>query len=45
MRTLDDIKEDIHTINPDINEKTLNLLYEYIMLRYSEFLEKINRDK
>lgn len=27
MRTLDDIKEDIHTINPDINEKTFCALF------------------
>lgn len=45
MRTLDEIKEDIHTINPDINEKTLDLLYEYIILRYGEFLEKIYQDE
>lgn len=30
MRTLDDIKEDIYIINPDINEKTFCALFYII---------------
>lgn len=45
MKNLNDIKKDIHIINPSINDKLLDLLYEYVMLRYSEYLEKRNQGK
>jgi len=45
MKNLNDIKKDIHIINPSINDKLLDLLYEYVMLRYGEYLEKRNQGK
>ena len=45
MKNSNDIKKDIHIINPSINDKLLDLLYEYVMLRYSEYLEKRNQGK
>lgn len=35
MNNLNDIKKDIHTINPDFSDKLIDLLYEYITQRFS----------
>jgi hypothetical protein len=45
MKNLNDIKKDIHIINPSINDKLLDLLYEYVMFRYGEYIEKRNQEK
>lgn len=36
MRTSEEIKKEIHTINPDITDALLNLLYEYVSIRQHE---------
>lgn len=36
MRTLEEIKKEIHTINPDITDELLDLLYEYVSIRQHE---------
>lgn len=36
MKTLGEIKKEIHTINPDITDELLNLLYEYVSIRQHE---------
>lgn len=33
MKTLEEIKKEIHTINPDITDELLDLLYEYVSIR------------
>lgn len=42
MKTINEIKKEIRTINPMLSDELLDLLYEYIFTRYSnEFKEKI----
>lgn len=42
MKTINEIKKEIRTINPMFSDELLDLLYEYIFTRYSnEFKEKI----
>ena len=36
MKTLEEIKKEIHTINPDITDALLDLLYEYVSIRQHE---------
>lgn len=36
MKTLEEIKKEIHTINPDITDELLDLLYEYVSIRQHE---------
>lgn len=36
MNTLEEIKKEIHTINPDITDTLLDLLYEYVSIRQHE---------
>ena len=36
MRTSEEIKKEIHTINPDITDALLDLLYEYVSIRQHE---------
>lgn len=36
MRTSEEIKKEIHTINPDITDELLDLLYEYVSTRQHE---------
>lgn len=35
QKNIDKIKENIHTINPQITDEVLDLLYEYIVTRKS----------
>lgn len=43
MRTLEEIKKEIHTINPDITDELLDLLYEYVSIRqYENILDFVN---
>ena len=42
MNTLEEIKKRIHTINPDITDELLDLLYEYMFTKYlNNYKEKI----
>lgn len=34
MKTLEEIKKEIHTINPDITDALLDLLYEYMFTKH-----------
>lgn len=34
MKTLDEIREEIHTINPEFSNELLDLLYEYVMTKH-----------
>lgn len=36
MKTSEEIKKEIHTINPDITDELLDLLYEYVSIRQHE---------
>lgn len=36
MRTSEEIKKEIHTINPDITDELLDLLYEYVNIKQHE---------
>lgn len=36
MKTLGEIQKGIHTINPDITDELLDLLYEYVSIRQHE---------
>jgi len=40
MNDLREIAEEIHTINPNFTKETLDLLYEYIVIKYSTNLQK-----
>lgn len=39
MNELEKIKEKIHTVNPEITDELLDLLYEYVMTRYKKDVE------
>ena len=42
MKTLEEIKKEIRTINPEFTDKLLDLLYEYMFVKYSNnYKEKI----
>ena len=44
MNNLDDIKENIRTINPHFSDQLIDLLYEYIAQRFAnELKNKINK--
>lgn len=36
MNKLKELKENIHTINPEITDDSLNLLYEYFIQRLNQ---------
>lgn len=43
MKTLDEIREEIHTINPEFSNELLDLLYEYIMTKHvTDFEAKVD---
>lgn len=42
MKTLEEIKKEIHTINPDITDALLDLLYEYMFTKHLNGYKKIN---
>lgn len=42
MRTSEEIKKEIHTINPDITDALLDLLYEYMFTKHLNGYKKIN---
>lgn len=46
---LEQIKEKIRTINPEITDELLDLLYEYFKMRqsqsYNEYLQALKQDK
>lgn len=42
MIDLNETKEKIHTINPDITDELLDLLYEYFIIRYTESFKHTN---
>lgn len=44
-KDLETIKEKIHTINPDITDELLDLLYEYIMQKHVICFEEKIKDK
>ena len=39
-KKLEQIKEKIHTINPEITDELLDLLYEYIFSKYYNNIKK-----
>ena len=39
-KKLEQIKEKIHTINPEITDELLDLLYEYIFSKYYNDIKK-----
>ena len=46
QKSIDETKKNIHTINPQITNELLDLLYEYIMIRKSnENYKSIQNDK
>lgn len=45
MKTSEMVKKEIRTINPEITDKLLDLLYEYIKLKkYEKDIEAINNE-
>lgn len=45
MRTSEMVKKEIRTINPEITDKLLALLYEYIILKeYEKDIEYMNNE-
>jgi hypothetical protein len=45
MKTLNEIRERIRTINPTFTDELLDLLYEYMFVKYlNDYKEKIGTD-
>ena len=45
MNKLDELKNKIHTVNPNITDELLDLLYEYITKRTYENMRDIKKDE
>ena len=44
MKTSNEIKKHIHTINPDITDELLNLLYEYVIAKQFEGITQLSNN-
>lgn len=44
MKTSNEIKKHIHTINPDITDELLNLLYEYVISKQFEGITQLSNN-